>query len=180
VTKVYVADSRGRIYREIKRNSNSKFQFDLLDTDKSAMGGYSIDDPWLEVLNMKNKQKKEAITIIESLYYSYGDYKIDTAGQNMLDKLITVLNSNVRLTIEISSHTDSRSSDVFNLTLSQKRAKTAVDYLIFKGINKNRLKAVGYGETRLLNNCKNDAPCTEEEHAKNRRTEFKIVEVRKS
>jgi outer membrane protein OmpA-like peptidoglycan-associated protein/tetratricopeptide (TPR) repeat protein len=180
VTKVYVADSRGRIYREIKRNSNSKFQFDLLDTDKSAMGGYSIDDPWLEVLNMKNKQKQEAITIIESLYYSYGDYKIDTAGQNMLDKLITVLNSNVRLTIEISSHTDSRSSDVFNLTLSQKRAKTAVDYLIFKGINKNRLKAVGYGETRLLNNCKNDAPCTEEEHAKNRRTEFKIVEVRKS
>ena len=180
VTKVYVADSRGRIYREIKRNSNSKFQFDLLDTDKSAMGGYSIDDPWLEVLNMKNKQKQESITIIESLYYSYGDYKIDTAGQNMLDKLITVLNSNVRLTIEISSHTDSRSSDVFNLTLSQKRAKTAVDYLIFKGINKNRLKAVGYGETRLLNNCKNDAPCTEEEHAKNRRTEFKIVEVRKS
>lgn len=180
VTKVYVADSRGRIYREIKRNSNSKFQFDLLDTDKSAMGGYSIDDPWLEVLNMKNKQKQEAITIIESLYYSYGDYKIDTAGQNMLDKLITVLNSNVRLTIEISSYTDSRSSDVFNLTLSQKRAKTAVDYLIFKGINKNRLKAVGYGETRLLNNCKNDAPCTEEEHAKNRRTEFKIVEVRKS
>ncbi len=180
VTKVYVADSRGRIYREIKRNSNSKFQFDLLDTDKSAMGGYSIDDPWLEVLNMKNKQKKEAITIIESLYYSYGDYKIDTAGQNMLDKLITVLNSNVRLTIEISSYTDSRSSDVFNLTLSQKRAKTAVDYLIFKGINKNRLKALGYGETRLLNNCKNDAPCTEEEHAKNRRTEFKIVEVRKS
>lgn len=47
VTKVYVADSRGRIYREIKRNSNSKFQFDLLDTDKSAMGGYSVDDPWV-------------------------------------------------------------------------------------------------------------------------------------
>lgn len=180
VTKVYVADSRGRIYREIKRNSNGKFQFDLLDIDKSAMGGYSVDDPWLEVLNMKNKQKQEAITIIESLYYAYGDYKIDAAGQNILDKVITVLNSNAKLTIEICSHTDSRSSDVFNLTLSQKRAKTAVDYLIFKGINKNRLKAVGYGETRLLNNCKNDAPCTEEEHAKNRRTEFKIVEVGKS
>jgi len=180
VTKVYVADSRGRIYREIKRNSNSKFQFDLLDTDKSAMGGYSVDDPWLEVLNMKNKQKQESITIIESLYYSYGDYKIEAAGQNILDKVITVLNSNTKLTIEISSHTDSRSSDDFNLTLSQKRAKTAVDYLILKGINKNRLKALGYGETRLLNNCKNDSPCTEEEHAKNRRTEFKIVEVGKS
>ena len=180
ITKVYVADSKGRIYREIKRNSNGKFQFDLIDIDKSAMGGYSVDDPWLEVLNMKNKQKQETITIIESLYYAYGDYKIDPAGQNILDKVITVLNSNANLNIELSSHTDSRSSDVFNLNLSQKRAKAAVDYLISKGINKNRLKAVGYGETRLLNNCKNDAPCSEEEHAKNRRTEFKIVEVGKS
>lgn len=180
ITKVYLADSKGRIYREIKRNSNGKFQFDLIDIDKSAMGGYSVDDPWLEVLNMKNKQKQEAITIIESLYYAYGDYKIDAAGQNILDKVITVLNSNANLNIELSSHTDSRSSDSYNLSLSQKRAKAAVDYLISKGINKNRLKAVGYGETRLLNNCKNDAPCTEEEHAKNRRTEFKIVEVGKS
>lgn len=180
ITKVYLADSKGRIYREIKRNSNGKFQFDLIDIDKSAMGGYSVDDPWLEVLNMKNKQKQETITIIESLYYAYGDYKIDAAGQNILDKVITVLNSNANLNIELSSHTDSRSSDSYNLSLSQKRAKAAVDYLISKGINKNRLKAVGYGETRLLNNCKNDAPCTEEEHAKNRRTEFKIVEVGKS
>ncbi len=180
ITKVYLADSKGRIYREIKRNSNGKFQFDLIDIDKSAMGGYSVDDPWLEVLNMKNKQKQETITIIESLYYAYGDYKIDAAGQNILDKVITVLNSNANLNIELSSHTDSRSSDSYNLSLSQKRAKAAVDYLISKGINKNRLKAVGYGESRLLNNCKNDAPCTEEEHAKNRRTEFKIVEVGKS
>ena len=83
------------------------------------------------------------------------------------------------MNIELSSHTDSRSSDAFNLALSQKRAKAAVDYIISKGINKSRLKAVGYGETKLLNNCKNDAPCSEEEHAKNRRTEFKIVEVGK-
>ncbi|MES2763686.1 MAG: OmpA family protein [Bacteroidota bacterium] len=180
VSKVYVADSKGRIYREIKRNSNGKFQFDLLEIDRTAMGDYSVDDPWLEVLNMKNKQKQEAITIIESLYYAYGDYKIDAAGFNILDKVITVLNSNQNLNIELSSHTDSRSSDAYNLTLSQKRAKAAVDYMISKGVNKSRLKAVGYGETRLLNNCKNDATCSEEEHAKNRRTEFKIVEVGKS
>jgi outer membrane protein OmpA-like peptidoglycan-associated protein/tetratricopeptide (TPR) repeat protein len=183
ITKIYLADAKGRIYREIKRNANGKFSFDLLDIDKSVMGDFSVEDPWLEVLSLKNKNKEinqSPITIIESLYYAYGDYKIDQTGFNILDKVITVLNSNSKLTIEISSHTDSRSSDVFNLTLSQKRAKTAVDYLISKGINKNRLKAVGYGETRLLNNCKNDAPCTEEEHAKNRRTEFKIVEVGKS
>lgn len=179
ITKIYVADSRGRIYKEIKRNSSGKFQFDLLEVDRTALGDYSVDDPWLEVLEMKNKQKQQAITIIESLYYAYGDYKIDAAGQNILDKVITVLNSNKNLSIELSSHTDSRSSDAYNMTLSQKRAKAAVDYIISKGIEKTRLKAVGYGETKLLNNCKNDAPCTEEEHAKNRRTEFKIVEVGK-
>ena len=180
ISKLYIADAQGRIYREIKRNSNGKFHFDLIEIDKEAMGEYSADDPWLKVLDLKNKQKQETITIIENLYYAYGDFKIDASGQNILDKVITVLNSNKNLNIELSSHTDSRSSDAYNLALSQKRAKAAVDYLIAKGINKNRLKAVGYGETRLLNNCKNDAPCAEEEHAKNRRTEFKIVEVGKS
>lgn len=179
VTKIFIADSKGRIYRELKRNKNGKFQFDLIELDRTAMGDYSVDDPWLEVLQMKNKQRQEAITIIESLYYAYGDYKIDAAGYNILDKVITVLNSNPNLNIELSSHTDSRSSDSFNMVLSQKRAKAAVDYIISKGISKSRLKAIGYGETHLLNNCKNDMPCSEEEHAKNRRTEFKIVEVGK-
>lgn len=179
VTKIYVADSKGRIYREIKRNSSGKFQFELLDVDKTALGDFTVDDPWLEVLQMKNKQKQEAITIIENLTYASGDYKIDAAGKNILDKVITVLNSNTNLSIELSSHTDSKASDAYNMALSQKRAKTAVDYLISKGINKNRLKAIGYGESRLLNNCKNDVPCSDEEHAKNRRTEFKIVELQK-
>jgi outer membrane protein OmpA-like peptidoglycan-associated protein len=179
VTKIFVADSRGRIYKEIKRNANGKFQFELLEVDRTALGEYSVEDPWLEVLEMKNKQKQQAITIIESLYYAYGDFKIDAAGKNILDKVITVLNSNKNLNIELSSHTDSRSSDEYNMALSQKRAKAAVDYIISKGINKSRLKAIGYGESKLLNNCKNDAPCTEEEHAKNRRTEFKIVELGK-
>lgn len=179
ISKIFVADSRGRIYKEIKKNNNGKFQFDLLEVDRTALGDYSVDDPWLEVLEMKNKEKQQAITIIENLYYAYGDYKIDAAGRNILDKVITVLNSNKNLNIELSSHTDSRSSDVFNMTLSQKRAKAAVDYIISKGISKSRLTAVGYGETKLLNNCKNESDCTEEEHAKNRRTEFKIVEVGK-
>lgn len=179
VTKIFVADSRGRIYKEIKRNTGGKFQFDLLEVDRTALGDYSVDDPWLEVLEMKNKEKQQAITIIESLYYAYGDYRIDAAGKNILDKVITVLNSNKNLNIELSSHTDSRSSDIFNMTLSQKRAKAAVDYIISKGISKSRLTAVGYGESKLLNNCKNDTDCSEEEHAKNRRTEFKIVEVGK-
>ena len=96
-----------------------------------------------------------------------------------MDKVISILNNNKNLNIELSSHTDSRSTDSYNLILSQKRAKAAVDYMIAKGIAKTRLKAVGYGESRLLNHCKSEVPCSEEEHAINRRTEFKIVEIGK-
>lgn len=179
VTKIFIADSKGRIYKQIVKSSSGKFKFELLVVDKIAMGDYSVEDPWLEVLQMKNKKKQEEIIIIENLTYAYADYKIDDAGIKILDKVITVLNSDKNINIELSSHTDSRSSDSYNLQLSQKRAKAAVDYLISKGINKNRLKAIGYGETKLLNKCKNDVECSEEEHALNRRTEFKIVEMAK-
>ena len=179
VTKILVADSKGRVYREIKRDKTGKFVFELLDIDKTAFGDFTVDDPWLQVLEMKNKQKQDAITIVEKLRYAYGDYKIDAAGINILDKVISILNNNKNLNIELSSHTDSRSTDSYNLILSQKRAKAAVDYMIAKGIAKTRLKAVGYGESRLLNHCKSDVPCSEEEHAINRRTEFKIVEIGK-
>ncbi len=179
ITKILIADSKGKIYREIKRNRNGKFVFELLEVDKTTLGDFTVDDPWLQVLAMKNKQKQETITIVENLYYAYGDFKIDAGGINILDKVISVLNNNKNLNIELSSHTDSRSSDQYNLMLSQKRAKAAVEYMVAKGIAQNRLKAVGYGETKLLNHCANDIPCPEDMHAKNRRTEFKIVEIGK-
>jgi outer membrane protein OmpA-like peptidoglycan-associated protein len=86
-----------------------------------------------------------------------------------------VLLENPKLIMEISSHTDSQSSSGFNLGLSNRRAKTAVDFLIANGVAKNRLKAIGYGETRLLNHCADNVPCGDEDHKINRRTEFKIT-----
>lgn len=177
--KLYVADAKGRIYKELVKTARGKFQFKVLSVDKVAMGEFTVDDPWLQVLEMKNKAKQDSaktITIIENIYYAFGDYKFDAAGQKVLDKVIAIMNTNTGLNVELSSHTDSRSSDQFNLSLSQKRAKAAVDYMIAKGIDKKRLRAVGYGETKLLNKCSNDVECSDDEHAKNRRTEFKIVE----
>jgi outer membrane protein OmpA-like peptidoglycan-associated protein/tetratricopeptide (TPR) repeat protein len=174
VTRIYIADSKGRIYKVLDKNGKGKFVFKIVDADKVAMGEFVVDDPWLEVLQMKNKAKE--LTIIENIYYASGDYKLDAAGIQIMNKVISVLNSNPKLMIELSSHTDSKSSDEFNLGLSKKRAQFAVDYIVAKGINKKRLKAVGYGETRLLNRCKNGVECSDEEHKINRRTEFKITE----
>ena len=96
----------------------------------------------------------------------------------MLDSILIFFNENPDLTVELGSHTDSRGSDEYNNKLSQARAQSAVDYLVEKGIPRNRLVAKGYGKTMLLNNCTTGAPCSEEEHQKNRRTTFRIVSAK--
>jgi len=177
VEKIYLADHRGRIYKILLRDAKGGFSYKILPADKSLLGEFAVDDPWLQVLELKYKKQKEALTIIENIYYGTDEYKFDAAGKNVLDKVIQILKENPNLNVELSSHTDSRASDDYNLKLSQKRAQYAVDYIIANGIDKKRLKAIGYGETRLLNHCKNNVDCSDEEHKINRRTEFKIVDV---
>ena len=87
-----------------------------------------------------------------------------------LDKLVELLQKNPTIKIEISGHTDNKGDDLYNQTLSQKRAESVVNYLTQKGILKARLTAKGYGKTQPV--APND---TEENKAKNRRTEVKIL-----
>lgn len=99
----------------------------------------------------------------------------DDAKSIINDKLLTLMNQKKGLRIEIMSHTDSRSDDSYNMALSQQRAQSVVNYLVSNGISRNRLVARGYGESRLKNNCGNGSNCSEEDHAANRRTEFRIL-----
>ena len=85
------------------------------------------------------------------------------------------MKANPNKVVEIASHTDSRGDDASNLELSQRRAKSVVDYLIAKGINDSRLIAKGYGESSLTNHCVNGQSCTEAQHRANRRTEYRVV-----
>jgi outer membrane protein OmpA-like peptidoglycan-associated protein len=91
-----------------------------------------------------------------------------------LDKLVAFITEN-KLKIELSSHTDARGNAAYNQKLSQARAQSCVDYLIKKGVPKTSIVAKGYGETQLLNRCKDGVQCSEEEHQENRRTEIKIL-----
>ena len=175
--KIYITDLKDKVIREIYRKRNKGFSFNVLQNDKSTLKDIYVEDPWLDVLSLKNKT--DEITIVENVYYALNAYKFDDAGQRIMDKVIQVMNSNKNINIEISSHTDAQGDDKNNLLLSQKRAKYAVDYIISKGISSKRLKSIGYGETKLLNQCSNGVTCTPEEHAKNRRAEFKIVDTSK-
>lgn len=172
--KLYIRDEKGKIVKTLRLSAGGKFEFRVLALDRTTLGSVYVDDPWLQVLQMKTKARNDSLLIIENIYYEYGDYKILPAAEITLEKVVKVMQLDPSITIDISSHTDSRSTNDYNQKLSLKRAQTVLDYLVKRGIDKKRLTAIGYGETRLLNGCKDGTDCTEEEHAKNRRTEFKI------
>lgn len=113
--------------------------------------------------------------IVENIYYDLDKSEIRPDAALELNKLVVMLKDNPKVKIELSSHTDSRQGNSYNQMLSQLRAESAVKYIISQGIEPERIKAKGYGETRLLNRCGNNVKCTEEEHQRNRRTEFKIL-----
>ncbi|WP_206023373.1 OmpA family protein [Runella sp. CRIBMP] len=109
--------------------------------------------------------------VLENIYYDLDKFNIRSDAAIELDKLVQILKDNPTVSIELSSHTDARASESYNNKLSQNRAQSAVDYIVTKGIEKERLIAKGYGESRLIIK----EAKTEEEHQKNRRTEFTIL-----
>lgn len=119
--------------------------------------------------------KEGASFELKNIYYDFDKHNIRPDAARVLDDLYQVLDNHPTMVIELSSHTDSRGSDSYNLALSQRRADAAVNYLVKKGISQSRLVARGYGETRLVNGCSNGVDCSEEEHQANRRTEITII-----
>ncbi|TND03176.1 MAG: OmpA/MotB domain-containing protein [Bacteroidetes bacterium] len=172
--KLYIKDEKGRVIKELRIGRSGKYELKVLPSDRNMLAFVYVDDPWLQVLQMKEKARKDSLLIIENIYYDYADWKILPAAEITLDKVARVMSLDQNIAIEISAHTDSRAKNDFNLQLSKKRAKTVVDYLVKRGVDASRLTSVGHGESKLLNKCSDGVECSEEEHAKNRRTEFKI------
>ena len=125
-------------------------------------------------IELKPLRVDSAITL-NNIYYDYNkdDIRADAAFE--LDKVVELLRVNPSIIVELGSHSDSRGDEKFNRALSQRRAESAVDYITTKGIAEGRLSARGYGESKLLNRCTSFVDCTEEEHARNRRTELRIT-----
>ena len=112
---------------------------------------------------------------VKDIFYDYDKYNIRPDAAVRLDTLVQTLVDNPKINIELSSHTDQRGKDAYNLKLSQQRAEAAVAYIVSKGVDKSRITAKGYGETRpIVKNAK-----TEAEYQRNRRTEFKVTRIDK-
>lgn len=142
---------------------------------------YSFVLPPVDGVDGAGKDGEEIVRInqpirLNNIYYDFDDDEILPDAEDDLSYLLELLNDYPEMIIELSSHTDARGSDAYNKELSQRRAKSAKKWLVDRGVNPGRIRAIGYGETQLLNKCENGVSCTDEEHRVNRRTEFKILE----
>jgi outer membrane protein OmpA-like peptidoglycan-associated protein/tetratricopeptide (TPR) repeat protein len=111
--------------------------------------------------------------VLKDIEFEFNKSNVTAEGAFELDKLVQVMNQNQNMVIMVKAHTDNRGSDSYNMNLSDRRAKSTVQYVISKGIDKSRITGNGYGESEPKVDCKE--ACTEEEHAQNRRSEFLIV-----
>lgn len=119
----------------------------------------------------------DKLFVKKKIYYDLDKANIRYDAAMELDKLIDLLKNNPNIKVELSAHTDSRHTTEYNMSLSQKRAEAAVKYIVSKGINQDKIVAKGYGESKLVNDCKDDIKCPEESHQQNRRTEIMITEI---
>ena len=114
---------------------------------------------------------------VSIIYFDLDKWNIRPDAAEDLEKIIAVMNQYPNMSIDIRSHTDSRQTHKYNELLSDRRAKSTLEFMVKNGINRNRLTAKGYGETQLVNNCSDDIPCSEAEHQKNRRSEFIVLKM---
>ena len=195
-SSVKLLDKEGIVIEETFTDDNGEFEF-IVYTDEeylligekenyfSTRGDFSTIGKELDKTKLKEfitnvEFEKNLILdriivnksiVLDNIYYDLDKADIREDAAIELDKLVIILEDNPNISIELSSHTDDRSSVEYNQDLSQRRAESAVSYILSKGIDRSRISAKGYGESQLLIlNAK-----TEDEHQINRRTEFKVT-----
>ena len=181
--KTFAIGEDGKFTLEMEVNTDYSFSATKADylTGENRFSSKGIGkDPnnptqEFEVEIVLDKIFKNKEIVLEDIYYDYDKSDIRSDATRSLDNLATILFRNPQINIQLSAHTDCRGADGYNKTLSQKRAESAVNYLITKGIQPTRLSAVGYGKDRLRIECQ-CSKCTEDEHQLNRRTTFKVVD----
>ncbi|TVZ55677.1 WD40 repeat protein [Lutibacter sp. Hel_I_33_5] len=125
--------------------------------------------------DFRYSDKLEMILNIKPIYFDLDKATIRPDATKELDRVVLIMNKYPEIEIRASSHTDSRGNDAYNQTLSEKRAISTREYIVSKGISASRISAKGFGENKLVNNCSNTIECSDDEHQKNRRTEFVVV-----
>jgi outer membrane protein OmpA-like peptidoglycan-associated protein/Tol biopolymer transport system component len=202
-TKVSLMDPEGDVMQEFVTGNDGKFLFRVYENENYTLLGETdgfitkrqsyttvgksvpletlkdlVTTITLDTIMVLDRKERNKVFVLENIYFGYDSADIRKEAALELDKLVTLLNDNTDLKIEMGSHTDSVASEAYNIQLSQRRAESTVNYLIRKGIDPNRLVAKGYGESKpIARNTNPDGTDNPEGRQRNRRTEFKILEI---
>lgn len=175
---ILVFDNEENLIKIVSVVKGKKFNYKPLSIEQSRFTEIYVDDPWLSIIEKENSAKNKAgnsETIVENILFEFNKAELQEQSKQTLDKVVLAMLSNDKFNVELSAHSDSKGSDAYNLKLSEQRANSAKTYIISKGISAGRILAKGYGETKLINNCGNNVICSDDEHAVNRRLEFKLI-----
>lgn len=198
--KMSLLSNTGTVLKTTATGLDGAYKFDvMLDCDTkfkvtAAKTGYEPKDKLvltlnesgetlvplgLETLNELIVEEQGVLKIkIGIIYFDLDKSFIRNDASIELNKIVLLMAQYPKMIINIGSHTDARNSDAYNLSLSDRRAKSTRDYIVSQGIEANRIKsALGFGESQLINRCKNGVKCSEMEHQLNRRSEFIIVKM---
>jgi len=168
----------GKVVKMIAAKPNYSSDEKIVETTNENEG--EIKDINFELSNYDDlvvKKKGVEKVDVNPIYFDYDKYDITPIAIEELSKVVFIMRKFPNIRIKIESHTDSRGKDAYNLKLSDNRAKSTRDYIVSQEIDASRIEsAIGYGESRLINKCKNGVKCTEEEHLLNRRSDFIIIQ----
>ena len=124
---------------------------------------------------VKENEKGDVQVELEKIYFDFDKSNIREDAATTLQVLVDLMKKYPSMEVEVSAHTDARGPDQYNLDLSKRRAASTLEYLVSQGIERNRLKSIGYGEMQPLNNCVKEGVCDDDEYDVNRRCEFTIL-----
>ncbi|MGQ0826759.1 MAG: kelch repeat-containing protein [Bacteroidota bacterium] len=171
---IVLMDEKANVIKKTKA-SNPTFKFFTLPPQKNILTKMYVEDQWMQAIYLtKNKCAGSGLSVIENIYFDSNKSVILSDTKGILNKIAISMKTNDNIVIEINAHTDSKGASEANLKLSEERAKSAKQYLVANGVDESRIISKGLGETKLLNKCADNVPCSEEDHAKNRRIEFKV------
>jgi len=162
----------------------SRFVYDPLKDSPEWIISMTPLNPKKKIVEVKIQKPKELIiptakgskVIFDNIYYEYNSAVIKNEAAGELDALFKIMIANPLMKIQLTSHSDSRGEEGYNLKLSQQRATSAKQYLIDRGIEAKRIRAVGVGESEIRNHCLDGVSCSESEHKYNRRTELEVLD----
>ena len=186
ISETYASDQNGHIHTKLIRNNDFEFisKFDGYEYKSSFFSSRTKDNEVKVLIPMSKipvvvepPLEVGAFIPMHSLSFEFNKWNLDKESKLELNRIADLLKSTPNMKVEFNSHTDARGSAAYNLNLSKKRTEMAVIYLKSRGVKSENIEGKWFGETELINDCKDGVVCTPEEHKENRRTEIKIVSI---